>query len=190
MQWLSLRRILFLMVFVMVFIFSPQVCYTGNLSEITDLNLALEMAKRENKMLFIQYGRPQCGNCQHLKGLIRANKVKLSDKEFIYVDLNCDIQKSNTAFKIRYTVDGTTLPFVVIADSEGEQLVERSGYGSVADYNNLIKRAKVKNEKRLENSQSVDSPVSNSEKSEEGSKVKTLEDIRKAVGLESPSHKK
>jgi hypothetical protein len=38
-------------------------------------------------------------------------------------------------------VDGRTLPFVVIADSEGKQLVGRSGYGEPADFQQLIKEA-------------------------------------------------
>jgi len=45
---------------------------------------------------------------------------------------------------MRFKVDGNTLPFVVIADSEGKQLACRSGYGSPEEFKKLIKEAKKK----------------------------------------------
>ena len=37
---------------------------------VTDINAALEKAKAEHKMLFLQFGRENCENCQALKAMI------------------------------------------------------------------------------------------------------------------------
>ena len=108
---------------------------------ITDLAPALDQAKAEKKMLFIQYGRETCGNCQALRGYIAKNEVRLSKDKFIYVDLNCDDKTTSAAFRKNFKVEGSTLPFVVVADAEGKQLAGRSGYGTPADFKKLIQSA-------------------------------------------------
>ncbi len=121
--------------FVLSFVFSA-VCSAA------DLNQSISAAKRANKKLFIMFGRQACGNCQHLKKLIRDGSVKISNSEFIIVDMNCDDKSQSQAFYKRYSVNGNYLPFVVIARSDGTQITSRAGYGEAADYNNLIKAAK------------------------------------------------
>jgi thioredoxin-like negative regulator of GroEL len=111
---------------------------------VTDLDQALEQAKTGKKMLFIQYGREKCGNCQALKGYIAKNAVRLDKDKFIYVDLNCDDQAASAAFGKRFKVSGNTLPFVVIADAEGKQLAGRTGFGQPAEYKKFISQATSK----------------------------------------------
>ena len=108
---------------------------------VTDLAQALDQAKAEKKMLFIQYGRETCSNCQALRSYIAKNEVRLSKDKFIYVDLNCDDKTTSAAFRKSFKVEGSTLPFVVIADAEGKQLAGRSGYGTSADFKKLIQSA-------------------------------------------------
>ena len=100
---------------------------------------ALARAKAENKMIFVQFGREACGNCQALKGYLKAGSVKL--KGCIYADLNCDEPTANSDFARQFTVTGNVLPFVVIASPEGRQLVERTGYGKPSDFSELLRRA-------------------------------------------------
>ncbi|MFA5094106.1 MAG: thioredoxin family protein [Candidatus Omnitrophota bacterium] len=107
-----------------------------------DLDQSIAAAKRANKKLFIMFGRQACGNCQHLKKMIRDGSVKISNSEFIVVDMNCDDKVQSQAFYKRYTVNGNYLPFVVIARPDGTQITSRAGYGEASDYNNLIKGAK------------------------------------------------
>lgn len=109
-----------------------------------DLTKALEKAKAENKMLFIQFGREACGNCQHLKKLIKENKLDLNSKEFVYADLNCDDKKTEELFFSKFTGGGSTLPFVVITDPSGKQLGFTSGYADEKAYNDFIEKAKDK----------------------------------------------
>ncbi|MBI5820388.1 MAG: thioredoxin family protein [Verrucomicrobia bacterium] len=107
----------------------------------TNLNAALAKAKKEGKMLFVQFGRESCGNCQALKGMINAGDVKLSERNFVYADVNCDDRATSQLFRSKFKVQGRTLPFVVIADSDGKQLAARSGYGSADEFKRLIKDA-------------------------------------------------
>jgi thioredoxin-like negative regulator of GroEL len=109
--------------------------------KITDVNEALSKAQTENKMVFMQYGREACGNCQALKAMIKGGKVHLSPSKFVYADVNCDDSATKAAFSSKFKVSGNTLPFVVIAAPDGRQLAGRSGYGSDADFNKLIKDA-------------------------------------------------
>ena len=109
--------------------------------KITDVNEALSKAQSENKMVFLQYGREACGNCQALKAMIKAGKVHLSPSKFIYADVNCDDSATSKAFSSKFKVSGSTLPFVVIAAPDGRQLAARTGYGTVPEFEKLIKDA-------------------------------------------------
>ncbi len=109
--------------------------------KITDVNEALGKAQSENKMLFLQYGREACGNCQALKGMIKTGKVRVSPSKFVYADVNCDDAATSKAFSEKFKVSGNTLPFVVIAAPDGRQLAARAGYGSPQDFEKLIKDA-------------------------------------------------
>ena len=109
-----------------------------------NLDDALKKAKEGNKLLFVKLGRPSCGNCQALAELIRSQKLRLPEKDFVFVELNCDDQEQDRAFSQRYSVSGSTLPFVVIADSDGTMLCSRTGYGEKKDFDKLIQEAKKK----------------------------------------------
>jgi thioredoxin-related protein len=109
--------------------------------KITDVNEALSKGQADKKMVFIQYGREACGNCQALKAMIKAGKVRLSPSKFVYADVNCDDAATSRAFNSKFKVSGSTLPFVVIAGPDGQQLAARSGYGSAQDFEKLIKDA-------------------------------------------------
>ena len=108
---------------------------------VKDINAALDKAKAENKLIFIQYGREACSNCQALKGMVKAGKVRLSPAKFVYADVNCDDAATSKVFGSKFKVSGSTLPFVVIASADGTQLAGRTGYGSDAEFNKLILQA-------------------------------------------------
>lgn len=108
---------------------------------VTDLTAALAKAKAENKMLFVQMGRENCGNCQALKAMIKSNQVKLSDAKFVYADVNCDDPATNKLFSSKFNVEGNVLPFVAIAAPDGTKLAGRSGYGTAKEFEALIHQA-------------------------------------------------
>jgi thioredoxin-related protein len=116
----------------------------GRVEPVKNLEKALKTAKAENKLLFVQYGREACGNCQALKGMIREGTVRLRDSQFVYADVNCDDQATSQVFFKQFKVDGRTLPFVVIADPSGKQLAARTGYGEAQEFEDLIRAAEKK----------------------------------------------
>jgi thioredoxin-related protein len=122
----------------------------GGPDAVTNVATALEKAKSENKMLFLQYGREACGNCQTLKGYIKKNDVRLSESKFVYADVNCDDSATSQAFRSKFKVEGSTLPFVVVAGPDGTQLASRTGYGTARDYEDMIRDAQkaLKKEKK------------------------------------------
>jgi hypothetical protein len=107
---------------------------------------AFSKAKAENKLVFVQFGRTACGNCQNLKDYLKSGALKLDG--CIYADLNCDDPATNSAFARQFTVSGNVLPFVVVASSEGRQLAERTGSGKPGDFSALIQKAEKSLEKR------------------------------------------
>ncbi|MDZ4406279.1 thioredoxin fold domain-containing protein [Prosthecobacter sp.] len=121
----------------------------GGPDKITNLKSALETAQGQGKMLFVQYGREACGNCQALKGMIEKRQVRLSESKFVYADVNCDDATTSALFREKFKVEGSTLPFVVVAAADGTQLAGRTGYGSAKDFEDLLRDAQ-KAAKKLE----------------------------------------
>ncbi|MEX1117386.1 MAG: thioredoxin family protein [Terrimicrobiaceae bacterium] len=109
---------------------------------LTNLDEAIAQATAEKKALFIMYGRDACGNCNVLKKLVAKKDVRLPKASFLIVDLNCDDPATSAAFRDRYKVDGNTLPFVVIANSDGSQIASRTGYGNDKDFNEFVREAR------------------------------------------------
>jgi thioredoxin-related protein len=111
---------------------------------VENLPAALAKAKSEKKLLFVEFGREACANCQALKGCIKTHALSLPESQFVYADLDCDNAAIAKPFYKKFKVDGNTLPFVVIADSDGKQLAGMTGFGTAADYQNLVRQAKKK----------------------------------------------
>lgn len=111
---------------------------------VTSIEETLKQAKDGKKLIFIQFGREACANCQHLRELVGAGKVALPKDKFVYADLNCDDRPTSMAFREKFTVAGNGLPFVVVADSDGRQLASRSGFGDAKEYAALLAEATKK----------------------------------------------
>jgi thioredoxin-related protein len=110
----------------------------------SNLQEAMDEARSSGKQLFVQYGREACSNCQILKGYIKKKSLRLSASKYVYADVDCDDPATSSLFRKHFKVEGTTLPFVVVANAEGEQLAGRSGYGSVKDYEEMLRMASRK----------------------------------------------
>lgn len=126
--------------------------------KLTDIDTGLAQARTENKLVFIQYGREACGNCQALKGYIKNRSLRLSESKYVYVDANCDDAATSKAFRSKFKVEGSTLPFVVVAASDGTQLASKTGYGSPDEYEDLLKEAQKAAKKGTSASSSSSKP--------------------------------
>lgn len=105
---------------------------------VTELSVALEKARAEDKILFLLAGRENCPNCRTLRTFIEEGEVKLPSEKFVYADLNCDEPNQYREFSQRFSVEGRVLPFVIVADSVGRQFAARSGYGGPEEFTKLI----------------------------------------------------
>ncbi|MDF3058134.1 MAG: Thioredoxin-like [Rariglobus sp.] len=119
--------------------------FAGERKMLTSLPTAIETASKDNKLIFITYGREACGNCQSLKKLINERKVKLFDSEFVLVDLDCDDKAVAREFYGKYRsllTDAKTLPFVIVAKSDGTPVAAITSYKDAGAYNKFIMDAK------------------------------------------------
>lgn len=124
-----------------VLIFTLASAIAGGPEKITDLTTALAQAKEQGKMLFVQYGRDACSNCQALRSYVKEKDLRLSESKYVYADVDCDDAATIRLFRETFKVIGNTLPLVVVASPDGKQLAARSGYGSVRDYEDLLRDA-------------------------------------------------
>jgi len=104
---------------------------------------AKKAASADGKLIFIKYGRPNCGNCRNLQGMIDNGSVDVS--KFIFLDLNCDTPAGQTEMRPYRDKDARSLPFVALLDPKGDKIGFRSGFGDSSSYNTFISEAKKKN---------------------------------------------
>jgi|JI10StandDraft_1071094.scaffolds.fasta_scaffold42091_2 thioredoxin-related protein len=121
--------------------FTLASAFAGGPEKITDLSKALAQAKEQGKMLFVQLGRDECSNCQALRGYVREKDLRLSESKYVYADIDIDDAATRRLFDEKFKVSGNVLPFVVVASAEGTQLASRGGYGTVRDYEDLLRDA-------------------------------------------------
>jgi thiol-disulfide isomerase/thioredoxin len=112
-----------------------------NAPTFADLDKSLAQASKQGKLLFVQYGRTTCGNCQARRNYVSSGKRDLPTNQFVYADINCDDKKPAQSFGKHFKIEGNMLPFVIIVDSNGKQLAAKTGFGNPADYEALIQEA-------------------------------------------------
>jgi thioredoxin-related protein len=105
---------------------------------LADLPSAFRKAQEENKLLFVLFGRENCGNCRSLKSYIDSKEVILPEDKFVYAIIDCDNPQSKKSFYGNFKVVGQMLPLVVVAGPYGKQIAERSGYGTPEEFTQLI----------------------------------------------------
>lgn len=122
-------------------VFCFTAVFAAGPDKVTNIKTAMEKAKAENKLLFLQLGREECANCQALKGYIKSRSLRLSESKFVYADVNGDDPATSKIFSDNFKVIGRELPFVVVAGPDGKQLAARAGYGTVKEYEDLLREA-------------------------------------------------
>ena len=102
----------------------------------TDIDKAVRSAKDLNKLLYVHYGRPGCGNCLAMKRYY----PQLDFSNFIMVDANCDSPSFN--FCRRYNVFGRlSLPVIIIAKPDDSVVEKLMGYVGKDDMATHLKAA-------------------------------------------------
>jgi hypothetical protein len=113
-----------------------------NAQPVTNLTVALETAAQEQKKIFVHYGSAANPNSEALRSYLAAGSVSLPAGEFVYLLLDSDDPASEEDFANHFSVAGPALPLVVIANTNGLQLLARSGFGDVAQYQAFIEQSR------------------------------------------------
>lgn len=106
---------------------------------LTDLNKALEIAKKEKKMVLINFtGSDWCGWCIKFRNEVLSKKEFLdyADKNLVLVELDFpakkqqppELKKQNSALKEKYDVKG--FPTFVVLNSDGKEIGRQVGYSA------------------------------------------------------------
>ena len=95
----------------------------------TDLDKALETAKKENKAILVEFtGSDWCPPCIMMRKEVFSKKefVKAASKNYILVEIDMprdeklkDVKEKNTPIVEKYNIDG--FPTVVLLDSNGKE---------------------------------------------------------------------
>lgn len=115
--------------------------FSATKGQITDIPQALAAAKAQNKLLFLEMGRPKCENCEALHQMIAKRQVQLPDAQFVYAEVNADDRSTFHAFSRKFNVSGPELPYVVVASPDGTLLASHTGAGTAADYQKMLQTA-------------------------------------------------
>lgn len=109
----------------------------------TRLSDALEEAKREGKLVFIEYGRYACGNCRALvEGIIPQESIAaLLNEKFVCLASDCDHAEPEVrAIGARHMAYARALPFCLYLDSDGGFLHGSQGGLSVYSFREDLER--------------------------------------------------
>jgi len=114
----------------------------GTLSWHTRYDDALAQAKRENKKLFIDMGREQCGQCRTLVQAIvpRPDVAPLLQEHFVALSADAD-ETEDAVLKHAYELeDAYMLPFVMFVDGDGKFIEGMSGAVNPISFASRLKR--------------------------------------------------
>lgn len=104
---------------------------------LTDLDKALEIAKKDKKIVLINFtGSDWCGWCIKFKNevLTKDEFLSYADKNLVLVELDfpakkqlpADLKKKNNELKEKYKVNG--FPTFVVLNADGKEIGRQVGY--------------------------------------------------------------
>ena len=101
----------------------------GTLDWRTRWDEALADARREGKLLFVEFGRAACSQCRTLvQGVIPHPQIApLLQRGFVALASDCDDAEEQVERLAMQLEDAEMLPFVLFADAEGRFLEGTSG---------------------------------------------------------------
>ena len=118
----------------------------GTLDWHTRWSAALDQARTQNKLLFVEFGREQCSNCRALvANVVTHEKVApLLQAHFVALASDCDEPEDEVSALAEQLPDATMLPFVLFADSTGRFILGSEGAQSASSLLALLERVQRK----------------------------------------------
>ena len=101
----------------------------GTLDWHATLDQALERARTEKKLVLIEFGREECGQCRALvQGVVPHPEIApLLQSGFVAVASDCDDPEDEVLALAEQLEDAYMLPFVIFTDAQGRFLDGSSG---------------------------------------------------------------
>ena len=109
----------------------------------TSLAAALKSAREQKKLVFIEFGREQCGNCRALvQGVVpHAQVAPILQKQFVALAADCDDPEDAVSALSEQLPDAMMLPFAIFTDAQGRFLLGSEGVQSASSFKLLLERA-------------------------------------------------
>ncbi len=129
-----------------VLLFSAVICKAQVKEEIQFQNIsvdqAFELAKKENKLVFIDYSTVGCKPCKQMEVeiFVLPEVAKLVNENFISVKID-PIKNKAEEKRAREVYGITGFPTFIFSNSEGKTLKEHSGYQNKEEFFSLVKEA-------------------------------------------------
>ncbi len=118
----------------------------GTLDWHTSWSEAISAARAEKKLLFIEFGREQCGNCRALiQGVVpHAEVAPILQQQFVALASDCDDPEDPVSALAAQLPDAMMLPFAIFADAQGRFLAGSEGAQSASGFKALLARVIAK----------------------------------------------
>lgn len=114
----------------------------GTLAWHTRWSDALAQAAREDKLVFVEFGREACGLCRSLVQSVvpRPDVAPLLQRHFVALASDCDDPEDEVVDLAERLEDAQMLPFVLFADPRGQFLEGSSGSVAPANFVKTLQR--------------------------------------------------
>lgn len=92
------------------------------------LDLAIEKAANEKKLVFLHFGAPWCGWCHYLEDWLAEPEQAVLHEQFVDVKIDLDRMKNAKAILSRYSEENQGIPWTAIIDPKtGKVIVDSTG---------------------------------------------------------------
>lgn len=114
----------------------------GTLDWHTRWSQALEQARREKKLVLVEFGREACGQCRSFVQAVvpRPDVAPLLQQHVVALASDCDDPEDEVLALAERLEDAQMLPFVLFADERGQFLDGSSGAVSPATFTKTLQR--------------------------------------------------
>ena len=119
---------------------AAEAAETGEINWLTSLDEGLAQAKKEKKLVFVDFYADWCGPCKMLtNSTFTDEKVIKKLQAFVTVKIDTD---ENQALAIQYKVEG--IPLLAVMGEDGKVIMQNTGFIEAAEMLEFLDKATAK----------------------------------------------